>query len=77
MNYLETGLPHTDFCRRKTDFSPPRYIPLCGGLGRKYLGLEPLTRREMGVLIKRLSEPKKSTDCEEQITELTQVSGSL
>ena len=61
MNYLETGLPHTDFFPRKTDFRPPRYIPLCS-LGRKYLGLEPLTRNEVKGIITRLCQPKRKVD---------------
>ncbi|XP_045163075.1 uncharacterized protein LOC123527576 [Mercenaria mercenaria] len=72
MNYLETGLPHTDFVRRKTDFSPPRFIPLCS-LGRKYRGLESLTKREMCVLVKRLSEPKRSSEVEDPTPDLTLV----
>ena len=58
MNYLEAGLPHTQFYRKKTQFNPPRSIPLCT-LGRKYLGLDPMTKREVKHLINRLSEPKK------------------
>lgn len=66
MNYLETGLSHTALYPKKTQFSPPRFIPLCN-LGRKYLGLEPLTRREYEELINRLSEPKRPAgDNEEQ-----------
>lgn len=64
MNYLETGLPHTEFYPRKTEFKPPRFIPLCS-LGRKYLGLEPLKKRELNDLINRLSEPKRPLGQEE------------
>jgi hypothetical protein len=72
MNYLETGLPLSDFVRRKSDFSPPRFIPLCS-LGRKYRGLESLTRREVGVLVNRLSEPKKSSAAEDSNLDITTV----
>lgn len=58
MNYLETGLSHTEFFPKKTQFNPPRFIPLCS-LGRKYMGLEPLTKREIRQLSNRLSEPKR------------------
>ncbi|KAL4221384.1 hypothetical protein ACF0H5_019642 [Mactra antiquata] len=71
MNYLETGLPHTQFYRKKTEFSPPRFIPLCG-LSRKYQGLEPLTRKEVDILIRRLSEPKKSQEGDDQ-TSVSQI----
>ncbi|KAH3822175.1 uncharacterized protein LOC127882296 [Dreissena polymorpha] len=67
MNYLETGLPHTEFYPRKTQFSPPRFIPLCT-LGRKYLGLEPMSKQEVHELVKRLSEPKKAIELEEPIS---------
>lgn len=72
MNYLETGLPLSDFVRRKTDFSPPRFIPLCS-LGRKYRGLESLTRREVGVLVKRLSEPKRNSLVDDSSPDITMV----
>lgn len=58
MNYLETGLPHTEFFPKKTFFSPPRSIPM-SGLSRKYMGLEPVTKREINAIINRLSKPKK------------------
>lgn len=65
MNYLETGLPHTEFFIKKSSFKPPRFIPLCS-LGRKYLGLEPLTKKELNILITRLSEPKKSLEIHDE-----------
>lgn len=58
MNYLEAGLPHTQFFPKKTFFSPPRSIPM-SGLSRKYMGLEPVSRREIETIINRLSQPKK------------------
>ncbi|XP_052820702.1 uncharacterized protein LOC128246515 [Mya arenaria] len=66
MNYLETGLPHTALYQRKTQFSPPRFIPLCT-LGRTYMGLEPLSKHELNELSKRLSEPKKALEREENV----------
>ena len=58
MNYLETGLAHTEFFPKKTFFSPPRCIPM-SGLSRKYMGLEPVTKKEINITINRLSKPKK------------------
>ena len=58
MNYLETGLPHTQFFPKKTFFSPPRSIPM-SGLSRKYMGLEPVTKKEIDTISNRLSKPKK------------------
>jgi hypothetical protein len=59
MNFIEVGLPHTEFVPTKKEFSPRRPIPM-SGLSKKYMGLEALSKSEMGSLIDRLSQPKGS-----------------
>lgn len=60
MNFIEVGLPHTEFVPTKKEFSPRRPIPM-SGLSKKYMGLETLSKSEMGSLIDRLSQPKAPT----------------
>lgn len=57
MNFIEVGLPHTEFVPTKKEFSPRRPIPM-SGLSKKYMGLETLSKSELGSLTDRLSQPK-------------------
>ncbi|KAK3104988.1 hypothetical protein FSP39_014796 [Pinctada imbricata] len=57
MNYIEIGLPHSEFVPTRKEFTPRRLVPL-SGLGKKYLGLEALSKTEIDSLVNRLSQPK-------------------
>ena len=58
MNYIEIGLPHSEFVPTKKQFTPRRPVPL-SGLGKKYLGLEELSKTEIDTLVNRLAQPKQ------------------
>ncbi|XP_061188430.1 uncharacterized protein LOC133196580 [Saccostrea echinata] len=60
MNFIEVGLPHTEFVPTKKEFTPRRPIPM-SGLSKKYMGLETLSKSDLGSLIDRLSQPKTSS----------------
>ncbi|XP_078338295.1 uncharacterized protein LOC144626877 [Crassostrea virginica] len=60
MNFIEVGLPHTEFVPTKKEFSPRRPIPM-SGLSKRYMGLETLSKSELGSLVDRLSQPKSAS----------------
>lgn len=66
MNFIEVGLPHTEFVPTKKEFSPRRPIPM-SGLSKRYMGLETLSKSELGSLIDRLSQPKTTPTGQESV----------
>lgn len=66
MNFIEVGLPHTEFVPTKKEFSPRRPIPM-SGLSKRYMGLETLSKSELGSLIDRLSQPKTTSTGRESV----------
>lgn len=66
MNFIEVGLPHTEFVPTRKEFYPRRPIPM-SGLSKRYMGLETLSKSEVGSLIDRLSQPKTTPTGRESI----------
>lgn len=60
MNYIEVGLPHSEFVPTKKAFiSPSKMLPV-SGLSKRYLGLEGMKKTEIASLCDRLSKPKQT-----------------
>lgn len=58
MNYVkEIGLAHTEMVPVKKAYTPPKIIPM-SGWGRRYMGLEQMSKKEINDLCSRLSKPK-------------------